>query len=153
LLIRWRSQKENFIQHATPEWGSLSIRKKEECACFYRIGSQRERGEESETRWMNKKRTLLLNFFFFSIWLFRLEQWRRQRVPAGPPVSQHARRARPLIGRSEHGSSSRFFLQRHRFLSAHCPSQRKGITLTNKFNIWINISKNRKKFYSKTHFS
>jgi hypothetical protein len=91
--------------------------------------------EESETRWMNKKRTLLLNFFFFSIWLFRLEQWRRQRVPAGPPVSQHARRARPLIGRSEHGSSSRFFLQRHRFLSAHCPSQRKGITLTKKFNI------------------
>jgi hypothetical protein len=117
--------KKRIIEHATPEWGSSPFFNRDGRGMRVLLSNWIIEQRESET--LNKKRkkkgTLLLNLFSSSsIWLFRLEQWRWQRVSAGPPVSQHARRARPLIRRSEHGSSSRFILQRHRFLSADCPS-------------------------------
>ena len=109
------------VEHVTPEWGS-------ECACFSNwvafLPSPpiNRRGREGKSDWMNS----FVNVFFFFFLASRLEQWRRQRVPADLAVPQHARRARPLIGRSEHGSPRRFILQRHRFLPAHSPSQWKG---------------------------
>ena len=113
-----KSKKElSNMQHRNE--GTLYVNREEECACFYRIESQSGKRGKSET--LKKEKNSFVKSPY-SIWLFRLKQWRWQRVSAGSPVSQHARRARPVIGRSEHGSSSRFILQRHRFLSADCPS-------------------------------
>jgi hypothetical protein len=118
MTIHKRKKKKELSNMQHRNEGTLYVNREEECACFYRIESQSGKREKSET--LNKKNSFVQSPY--SIWLFRLKQWRWQRVSAGPPVSQHARRARPFIGRSEHGSSSRFILQRHRFLSADCPS-------------------------------
>lgn len=93
---------------------------------FTSDGGRRKKHEMLHWRKGKKRNVNSFVKSLHSIWLSRLKQWRRQRVPAGPPVSQHARRARPFIRRSQHGSSSRFILQRHRFLSADSPPQRKG---------------------------